>query len=95
MREVGKNNHHGLWLKAMDTKFEGKGMPLGRERFEEILGGYKVRLPRKPARGEAACRLVPLAPISHSRARVIKLFPLIQTIRPWPIIRPPSFPPNS
>lgn len=51
MREVAKNNHHGLWLEAMETKFEGKGKPLEREFFEEMLGGYEVRLPPNRARG--------------------------------------------
>ena len=67
MREAAKNSHHKLWLEAMETKFDGKGEPLGRERFEEILGGYEVRLPPNPARGENLRRVIPVAPSSRPR----------------------------
>lgn len=42
MREVGKNNHQALWVEAIDSKFEGKGEPWGREQFDKILGDYEA-----------------------------------------------------
>ncbi|KAI1082310.1 P-loop containing nucleoside triphosphate hydrolase protein [Whalleya microplaca] len=42
MREVGKNNHQGLWLEALEAKFEGKGEPWNREKFDQILGGFEA-----------------------------------------------------
>ncbi|KAH9900612.1 hypothetical protein F4778DRAFT_739678 [Xylariomycetidae sp. FL2044] len=41
MREVGKNKHQALWIEALEAKFEGKGEPFGRQRFDEILSGYE------------------------------------------------------
>lgn len=43
MREVGKNKHQGLWIEALDAKFEGRGEPYDREKFDRILGSYEVR----------------------------------------------------
>ncbi len=43
MREVGKNRHQALWIEALDAKFEGRGEPYDRERFDQILGNYEVR----------------------------------------------------
>ncbi|CAJ2506430.1 Uu.00g005600.m01.CDS01 [Anthostomella pinea] len=45
MREVGKNNHQDLWVEALDAKFEGKGEPFDRERFDQILGKYEISSP--------------------------------------------------
>jgi hypothetical protein len=44
MREVGKNGHQGLWMDALDSKFESSGKPLGREQFDQILAGYEAGL---------------------------------------------------
>ncbi|OTB08604.1 hypothetical protein M426DRAFT_7343 [Hypoxylon sp. CI-4A] len=41
MREVGKNQHQALWIEALDAKFEGRGEPYNRERFDQILGPYE------------------------------------------------------
>lgn len=43
MREVGKNHHQALWIEALDAKFEGRGEPFNREKFDQILGSYEVR----------------------------------------------------
>jgi len=40
MREVGKNQHQGRWIEALEAKFEGKGKPFGREEFDGFLSGY-------------------------------------------------------
>lgn len=42
MREVGRNQHQGRWIEALEAKFEGKGTPYGREQFDEILGDFEV-----------------------------------------------------
>ena len=42
MKEVGKNKHAGLWITAIDAKFEGGGKTWGREDFEKILAGFEV-----------------------------------------------------
>ncbi|KAI4869480.1 hypothetical protein F4820DRAFT_463429 [Hypoxylon rubiginosum] len=42
MREVGKNRHQALWIEALDAKFEGRGEPYDRERFDQILGNYEA-----------------------------------------------------
>ncbi|KAI2623827.1 P-loop containing nucleoside triphosphate hydrolase protein [Hypomontagnella submonticulosa] len=42
MREVGKNKHQGLWIEALDAKFEGRGEPYDREKFDRILGSYEA-----------------------------------------------------
>ncbi|KAI0180467.1 hypothetical protein GGR52DRAFT_245520 [Hypoxylon sp. FL1284] len=42
MREVGKNRHQGMWIEALDAKFEGRGEPYNREKFERILGSYEA-----------------------------------------------------
>ncbi|KAI0014076.1 P-loop containing nucleoside triphosphate hydrolase protein [Xylariaceae sp. FL0662B] len=42
MREVGKNHHQRLWIEALEAKFEGKGEPWNREKFDQILGGYEA-----------------------------------------------------
>ncbi|KAK0730843.1 hypothetical protein B0H67DRAFT_464583, partial [Lasiosphaeris hirsuta] len=41
MREVAKNKHQGLWVEALNSKFEGLGEPLKREQFERILAGFE------------------------------------------------------
>jgi hypothetical protein len=45
MREVGKNKHQAAWVQAMEAKYEGKGEPFGREKFDDILGDFEVLLP--------------------------------------------------
>ncbi|XXH04670.1 hypothetical protein Hte_011089 [Hypoxylon texense] len=42
MREVGKNHHQALWIEALDAKFEGRGEPYDREKFDRILGNYEA-----------------------------------------------------
>ncbi|KAI0834954.1 hypothetical protein F5Y06DRAFT_277619 [Hypoxylon sp. FL0890] len=42
MREVGKNHHQTLWIEALDAKFEGRGEPFNREKFDQILGSYEA-----------------------------------------------------
>ncbi|KAI1106299.1 hypothetical protein F4804DRAFT_330482 [Jackrogersella minutella] len=42
MREVGKNRDQALWLEALEAKFEGRGEPFDRERFDQILGSYEA-----------------------------------------------------
>ncbi|KAB5566704.1 P-loop containing nucleoside triphosphate hydrolase protein [Coniochaeta sp. 2T2.1] len=42
MKEVGKNKHAGLWVEAIDAKFEGVGNPWGREDLERILAGFEA-----------------------------------------------------
>ncbi|KAI1766367.1 hypothetical protein GGR53DRAFT_486488 [Hypoxylon sp. FL1150] len=42
MREVGKNRHQALWAEALDAKFEGRGEPYNREKFDQILGNYEA-----------------------------------------------------
>ncbi|KAI1777897.1 hypothetical protein F4818DRAFT_439216 [Hypoxylon cercidicola] len=42
MREVGKNGHQALWIEALDAKFEGRGEPFTREKFDQILGNYEA-----------------------------------------------------
>ncbi|KAI2469236.1 hypothetical protein F4781DRAFT_395166 [Annulohypoxylon bovei var. microspora] len=42
MREVGKNKHQALWIEALDAKFEGRGEPFEREKFDQILGPFEA-----------------------------------------------------
>ncbi|KAI1096424.1 hypothetical protein F5B19DRAFT_146074 [Rostrohypoxylon terebratum] len=42
MREVGKNKHQSLWIEALDAKFEDRGEPFNREKFDQILGSYEA-----------------------------------------------------
>ncbi|KAI6090408.1 hypothetical protein F4821DRAFT_268004 [Hypoxylon rubiginosum] len=42
MREVGKNRHQALWIEALDAKFEGRGEPFNRKKFDQILGNYEA-----------------------------------------------------
>ncbi|KAI1378238.1 hypothetical protein F4677DRAFT_412588 [Hypoxylon crocopeplum] len=42
MREVGKNHHQALWIEALDAKFEGRGKPFDREKFDQILRNYEA-----------------------------------------------------
>lgn len=44
MCEMGKNNHQGHWIAALEAKFAGKGPPFGREEFDSFLGSYAVRV---------------------------------------------------
>lgn len=41
MREVAKNKHQGLWIEALEAKFEGKGTAWQREDFERIFAGFE------------------------------------------------------
>lgn len=45
MREVGKNQHQGLWVRALEDNLEGKGPAWVRDDFEKILAGFQVRVP--------------------------------------------------
>jgi hypothetical protein len=45
MREVGKNKHQDLWIRALEDNFENKGPAWGRNDFENILAGFEVRFP--------------------------------------------------
>lgn len=45
MREVGKNKHQDLWIRALEDNLEGKGPAWGRDDFEKILAGFQVRVP--------------------------------------------------
>ncbi|KAL3419133.1 hypothetical protein PVAG01_09355 [Phlyctema vagabunda] len=40
MREVGKNQHQGPWIAALQSKYEGKGEVFGREQFDSIFQGF-------------------------------------------------------
>ncbi|KAI1393444.1 uncharacterized protein F4822DRAFT_423913 [Hypoxylon trugodes] len=42
MREVGKNRHQALWIEALEAKFEGRGEPFDRAKFDQILGSYEA-----------------------------------------------------
>ncbi|KAI1212959.1 uncharacterized protein F4807DRAFT_305828 [Annulohypoxylon truncatum] len=42
MREVGKNKHQAFWIEALDAKFEGRGEPFNREKFDQILRPYEA-----------------------------------------------------
>lgn len=42
MREVSENKHQGMWVQAIEAKFENKGEGWGRQDFERILAGYEV-----------------------------------------------------
>lgn len=41
MREVGKNKHQDLWIRALEDNLEGKGPAWGRDDFEKILAGFQ------------------------------------------------------
>lgn len=41
MREVGKNKHQDLWIRALEDNFENKGPAWGRNDFENILAGFE------------------------------------------------------
>jgi hypothetical protein len=47
MREVAKNKHQGLWIEALEAKFEGKGTAWQREDFQKIFAGFEVRTTRR------------------------------------------------
>ncbi|ORY69830.1 uncharacterized protein BCR38DRAFT_93701 [Pseudomassariella vexata] len=42
MREVGKNNHQALWIEALEAKFDGKGQPFNRAKFDQILDEFEA-----------------------------------------------------
>lgn len=42
MREVAKNEHQPLWVRAIEAKEQGKGHAWQREDFEQILAGFQV-----------------------------------------------------
>ncbi|KAL1862513.1 hypothetical protein VTK73DRAFT_6765 [Phialemonium thermophilum] len=46
MRDVGKNNHQGFWIEAIEVKFESppgekQGPALGRKKFDTVLAGFE------------------------------------------------------
>jgi len=43
MRDVFKNQHGGLWISALEAKFENKGKLFGRKEFDKFLGNYSVQ----------------------------------------------------
>lgn len=45
MREVGKNKHQDLWMRALEDNLEGKAPAWGRDDFEKILAGFEVSVP--------------------------------------------------
>lgn len=43
MKEVAKNGHQDLWLRALEVKYENAGAAWKRQDFEQILAGNEVR----------------------------------------------------
>lgn len=44
MREVGKQDHREIWIAGLEAKFEGKGKPFDREKFDSLFGDYSVKV---------------------------------------------------